>query len=125
MQEALASNPSLAASLGDTGLSGQTDPATQAVAAAQYLKDAATSLESAGVSDPTALDARGYYNFGPSYGTALAQANDSELMSSALNGMSSSSLAANGISDSMTVGQWRASVSAKMGSSANAPILSS
>jgi len=125
MQEALASNPSLAASLGDTGLSGQTDPATQAVAAAQYLKDAATSLEANGVSDPTALDARGYYNFGPSYGTSLAKADDSETMAAALSGLSSSTLTANGISSGMTVGEWRASVAAKMGSSATAPILAS
>ncbi|XCX40551.1 hypothetical protein ABUE34_14775 (plasmid) [Kozakia baliensis] len=125
MQEALASNPTLAASLGDTGLSGQTDPATQAVAAAQYLKDAASSLQANGVSNPTALDARGYYNFGPGYGTSLAKADDSETMASALSGMSSSSLAANGITNGMTVGEWRATVASKMGSSASAPILTS
>jgi len=125
MQEALASNPTLAASLGDTGLSGQTDPATQAVAAAQYLKDAATSLQSAGISSPTALDARGYYNFGPSNGAKIAQADDSTPMAGLLPNLSPASLASNGISSGETVGQWRASISAKMGSSASAPILTS
>ncbi|WP_227004364.1 hypothetical protein [Kozakia baliensis] len=125
MQEALASNPTLAASLGDTGLSGQKDPATQAVAAAQYLKDAASTLQANGISDPTALDARGYYNFGPAAGVKVAQASSDTLMSDVLPTMSSTQLASNGISAGETVGEWKASVTAKMGSSANAPILTS
>ncbi|MBO1360316.1 hypothetical protein J2D73_11005 [Acetobacter sacchari] len=124
LQKALASNPSLASSITDTGTSGQQDPATQAVAAAQYLKDAATSLQSAGISNPTALDARGYYNFGPSNGAKIAQADDDTPMAGLLPNMSATSLANNGITAGETVGQWRASVSAKMGSSASAPILS-
>ncbi|WP_408884338.1 hypothetical protein [Kozakia baliensis] len=122
MQEALASNPTLAASLGDTSLSGQTDPATQAVAAAQYLKDAATSLQSSGIGDPTALDTRAYYNFGPVHGAQIATADDNDLMASYV---PSSQLSGNGITPGETVGQWKATVAAKMGSSANSPVLTS
>ncbi|GBQ96703.1 hypothetical protein AA23498_2709 [Acetobacter nitrogenifigens DSM 23921 = NBRC 105050] len=122
LQKALASDPSLAASITDTGISGQQDPATQAVAAAQYLKDAATSLQKAGISDPTALDTRAYYNFGPQRGAQIATANDSALMSSYV---PSNQLASNGISSGETVGQWKSSVAAKMGSAASSPILSS
>lgn len=122
LQKALASNPSLASSITNTGISGQQDPATQAVAAAQYLKDAATSLQNAGISNPTALDTRAYYNFGPQRGAQIATANDSALMSSYV---PSNQLASNGISSGETVGQWKSSIAAKMGSAASSPILSS
>lgn len=122
LQKALASNPSLASSITNTGVSGQQDPATQAVAAAQYLKDAATSLQNAGINNPTALDTRAYYNFGPQRGAQIATANDSALMSSYV---PSNQLASNGISSGETVGQWKSSIAAKMGSAASSPILSS
>lgn len=122
LQKALASNPILASSITNTGVSGQQDPATQAVAAAQYLKDAATSLQNAGISNPTALDTRAYYNFGPQRGAQIATANDSALMSSYV---PSNQLASNGISSGETVGQWKSSIAAKMGSAASSPILSS
>lgn len=125
LQKALASNPSLASSITNTGVSGQQDPATQAVAAAQYLKDAATSLQNSGISNPTALDARGYYNFGPHAGVQLAQADENASMASVLSNMSSDQLSKNGISPGETVGQWKANVSSKMGSAATSPILSS
>lgn len=54
LEEALAAAPSLASSI-TSGTAGQQDPATQAVAAAQYLKDAATRLQHSGISNPTAL----------------------------------------------------------------------
>lgn len=119
---ALAQDPSLAADI-VPGLAGQSDPATQAIAAAAYLKQGAQYLQNNGISSPTALDARGYYNFGPANGANLAQANDSQLMSSAMPSISSTTLANNGISPSETVGQWRAGVAAKMGSAANQSVL--
>lgn len=122
LQKALASNPSLASTITNTGISGQQDPATQAVAAAQYLKDAATTLQNAGISNPTALDARAYYNFGPTAGQAIARATDDTPMSEFV---SASHMASNGISSNETVGQWRANVASKMGSAASSPILSS
>ena len=109
------------------GLAGQitakNDPASQSIAAAQYLKDGALSLQASGIANPTVLDARGYYNFGPAYGAQLASAPGSQLMSDALNGMSSATLRANGIGDMMTVGQWRASVTNKIGGAASQPVL--
>lgn len=119
LQQALASNPELASSI-TTGTAGQQDPATQAVAAAQYLKDAASTLQSAGVSNPTALDARAYYNFGPSAGSQVATADDNDLMSSYV---SAKALSGNNISSTTTVGEWRASVAAKMGRAASTSIL--
>ncbi|MGD7070800.1 hypothetical protein [Acetobacter sp. AAB5] len=125
LQKALASNPSLASSITNTGVSGQQDPATQAVAAAQYLKDAATTLQNSGVSNPTALDARGYYNFGPHAGVQLAQADENASMASVLSNMSPDQLSKNGISPGETVGQWKSNVASKMGTAAHSPILAS
>jgi len=119
----LAENPSLSSQL-TSGLAGKMDPATEAVAAAQDLKTAATSLQSSGISNPTVLDTRGYYNFGSRYGATLAQASDDQNMSSLLPTYSSSQLAANGITPTTTVGQWRQSIIAKIGNAANQPVLS-
>lgn len=121
MNKALASDPGLASSI-TSGTAGQQDPATQAVAAAQYLKDAALSLQKAGISNPTAVDTRGYYNFGPTTGNALAQASSDSLMSDYI---SSDKMSKNGVSSGMTVGQWRQSVANKMGTGATSPVLSS
>ena len=119
---AVAQDPSLAANI-VPGLAGQNDPATQSIAAAEYLKQGAQYLQSSGIADPTALQVRGYYNFGPQNGANLAQADDSQLMSSAMPLVSSATLTSNGISSGETVGQWRASVAAKMGSAANQSVL--
>jgi len=120
MQEALAADPGLASTITE-GTAGQQDPATQAVAAAQYLKDAATALEGVGVTDPTAVDTRAYYNFGPSAGEQIARADDTSLMSAFV---SSSVMSGNGITAGETVGEWKAAVAAKMGSGATASVLS-
>jgi hypothetical protein len=119
LNEALAADPSLASSI-TSGMAGQQDPATQAVAAAQYLKDAATMLQSAGVSNPTALDTRAYYNFGPQSGAQIATADDTALMSTYV---SSNAMQGNNISSTETVGEWKAGVAAKMGSAASAVVL--
>jgi hypothetical protein len=122
LNAALAQDPSLAANI-VPGLAGQNDPATEAIAAAEYLKQGAQYLQNNGISDPTALQVRGYYNFGPGNGAALAQADDSQLMSSAMPSVSSSTLASNGITPGETVGQWRAGVATKMGGAANQSVL--
>jgi hypothetical protein len=121
LNAALAEDPSLASSI-VPGLVGQSDPATQAIAAAEYLKQAAQSLQNNGVSNPTVLDVRGYYNFGPS-GAAIATADGNATMASVLTNTSAATLAANGITPGETVAQWRSSVSSKIGSAASAPIL--
>jgi len=119
---ALAQNPNLAANI-VPGLAGQSNPATQAIAAAEYLRQGAQYLQNNGVSNPTTLDVRGYYNFGPAGGAEIANATDNQPMSQVLNGVSAATLASNGISPTETVGQWRAGVTAKIGTAASASVL--
>jgi hypothetical protein len=123
LQTALAANPSLASQIVQ-GAAGMDDPTTEAIAASGYLMQANSTLEEAGVSDPTVLDARGYYNFGPTYAVPLAQAPASEPIANVLSGMSQSALAENGISTGETVGQWQASVASEIGTTTNQSILS-
>ena len=114
LRTALAANPALASQIVQ-GPAGVNDPVTAGIAASGYLLQANLALQSAGVSSPTVLDARGYYNFGPGYAPQLALANADEPIANVLSGMSSSALAQNGIKPGETVGQWRASVSNKIG----------
>lgn len=116
---ALAANPSLASQIVQ-GSAGMNDPTTEAIAASGYLMQAAQSLQNAGISDPTVLQARSYYNFGPTYGPQVAQAGSDVAMSSLL---PASYLSQNGISANETVGQWNASVAAKIGNAANQSVL--
>jgi len=118
VREIQASNPAAAAQI-----TTKNDPASQAFAAAQYLKDGASALQKANIPNPTVLDVRGFYNFGPGYGAQLASASDNQLMSTTLSGMSSASLTANGISSNTTVGQWRQGVISKIGDAASQPVL--
>jgi len=100
------------------------DPATEAIAAAQELKTTALNLQKAGIDNPTAIDVRGGYNFGTANAAPLAQAQDNQLMSQVLIGTSQGTMIANGVTPSTTtVGQWRQSVSAKLGGAANQPVL--
>ena len=123
MNAALAAHPELAGTT-TSGLAGQNDPATQSIAAAEYLKQAAQSLQSnAGIDNPTVLDVRGSYNFGPGNGAAIATADGSALMTDTVHGLSSSALAANGVTPTTTVQQWRDTVSAKMGTASTQPVL--
>ena len=123
IQAALAQNPSLAGTI-DTSLAGKMDPANEAIAAAQDLKNAATALQNAGIQNPTVLDVRGSYNFGPAAGQVLAQAPESRNMAELLSSFySPAQLAANGISPTTTVGQWRQSVISKIGSAAAQTVL--
>jgi hypothetical protein len=122
LQTALAANPSLASQIVQ-GDAGRMDPATEAIATSGYLIQAVQNLQGAGIADPTVLQVRGYYNFGPAYGAQLAQASDSEPIASVLYGRSQSALAQNGIRQGETVGQWRATVSSKIGNAANQSVV--
>lgn len=122
LQAALQQNPNLASNIVQ-GSAGMNDPATESIAASEYLLQGAQYLENNGISDPTVLQVRGYYNFGPSAGAALANATDDEPISQALSGYSASTLAANGITPGETVRQWRTATSAKLGGAAGAPVL--
>jgi hypothetical protein len=105
------------------GLAGQMDPATESIAASEYLLQGAQYLQSNGISDPSVMQVRGYYNFGPSNGLALAIADPNETMAAAMPTVSAATLAANGISSGETVAQWQAGVAAKIGSAANQSVL--
>jgi hypothetical protein len=123
ISQALAQNPSLSGVI-DTSLAGKMDPANQAIAAAQDLKNAAAVLQNAGISNPTVLDTRGYYNFGAAPGVAIAQALDSANLAEILAAYyTPSQMAANGVSPSTTVGQWRQNISAEIGAAATQSVL--
>jgi len=121
---AVAQNPSLASTI-VPGLAGQMDPTTESIAASEYLLQGAQYLQNQGITDPTVLDVRGYYNFGPQGGAQIANASPNQTMASVLTGYSAATLAANGITPSETVGQWQASVSAKIGNAASQSVLNS
>jgi hypothetical protein len=114
---ALAQNPSLASTI-VPGLAGQMDPTTESIAASEYLLQGAQYLQANGVSSPTVTDVRGYYNFGPAGGAAIANAQPDATMSSVLYNYSGSTLAANGITPGETVAQWQTGVAAKIGNAA-------
>ena len=123
LQTALAANPSLASSIVQ-GSAGMNDPTTEAIAASGYLMQANSQLQAAGVTNPTVIQARALYNYGPTSGLELAQADPSETMTEAMPNVSASTLAANGVQPGETVAQWNAAESAKIGNAANASILS-
>ena len=114
---AVAQNPSLASQI-VPGLAGQMDPATESIAASEYLLQGAQYLQASGVTNPTVLDVRGYYNFGPVGGAAIANAPPDATMASTLSMYPASTLAKNGITPGETVSQWQASVAAKIGNAA-------
>jgi hypothetical protein len=117
---AINDNPSLAS----TTTGNINDPGSEAAAAAEYLKQAAQQLENAGISNPTVVDTRGYYNFGPAAGVDIATANPSETMSAAMPGVSLATQSRNGVTSGETVAQWQAAAAAKIGNAANQSILS-
>ena len=111
---AVAANPALAGSI-VSGAAGQTDPATEAAAAAEYMSQLATTLQNSGISDPTVLDVRAGYAFGGSYMAQVDAAPDSEPLGQILTGWNSQTYAQNGLTPSTTVGQWRATQTARLG----------
>ena len=124
MNSALARKPNLVMNT-VSGLAGKLDPATQSVAAAEYLRQGAMSLQSNQISNPTVLDVRSYYNFGPGNAANIARAESMDLMSAHVTGLTVAQFRANGIDPATTtVGQWRANVTNKIGpSAASAPVL--
>ncbi len=120
---ALAYDPDIANSI-VSGLAGKMDPATEAYAAAYELRSDALALQNDGVSDPTVIQARAMYQFGGGAGLQVAEANDSDTLESYIN-LTPSQLAANGLTATETVGQWRQTVVGKLGATtANQSILS-
>jgi hypothetical protein len=119
LQTALAADPSLASEIVQ-GAAGMDDPATEAIAASGYLIEANQTLENIGVTDPTVLDVRSYYEFGPTYGSEIASSNSNTPLSSIL---PSSYLSNNGISSTETIGQWESGVAAKIGNAATQSVL--
>jgi len=124
MAAALQRNPNLAANI-VPGLAGKLDPATQSIASAEYERQGAEYLQAHQVQNPTVLDVRGYYNFGPSNASAIALADSNALMSSQVSGLTAKQFQQNGIDPATTtVGQWRASVTSRIGqSAAQTPVL--
>jgi hypothetical protein len=122
LQTALGADPSLASEIVQ-GSTGMADPTTEAIAASGYLMEASQALENAGISNPTVLDARAYYNFGPTNGVDLATADPTELVSAAMPNVSQATLSKNGISADETVAQYQASVTSKIGNTANQKVL--
>jgi hypothetical protein len=114
LNTALAANPALASQIVQ-GSAGMNDPTTEAIAASGYLMQANQILQSDGISNPTVMEARAYYQFGPTYGPQVAQASPDMIMASLL---PASWLTNNGISSTETVSQWEASVQSKIGNAA-------
>ena len=123
MAAALQQNPNLAANI-VPGLAGKSDPATQSIAAAEYLRQGALALQATNLPNPTVLDVRGYYNFGPGNASAVARASNDTVLSNVVP-LTLDQYRANGITPGVTtIGQWRASVTNKIGiSTAQAPVL--
>jgi hypothetical protein len=119
---ALRANPSLRDQI-VPGLAGKTDLVTQSIAAAQYVKQGAVSFQSRGIDNPTVLDTRSYYQFGPGYGFRVADAPDSANLRSVLEGTGEATFRANGISETMTVGDWRQSIVRRVGTAAYQTVL--
>ena len=113
-----ASNPNLASQI-----TTKNDPISQSISASQYLKQGAQTLQASGIADPTNIDVRGYYQFGPANAASLARASDNQIFATAITGLSPKTLAANGITETTTVGQWKQTVSSKLGSAAGQSVL--
>ena len=122
IQTALSVDPSLASRI-VSGDSGRMDPVTESIAASGYQIQAVQALQNAGITNPTVLDTRGFYNFGPTNGVALATADPSETMAAAMPNVSAATLVKNGVTPGETVGQWQASIRAKIGNAANQTVL--
>jgi hypothetical protein len=119
---ALAYDPAISGGI-VSGLAGQMDPTTEAYAASYELRTDALALENQGISDPTVLQTRAMYQFGAGAGPGVASAPDSANIAQ-LTGLSAASLAANGLTTSSTVGDWRQTIINKLGSAtANQSVL--
>jgi hypothetical protein len=106
----------------DTSLAGKMDPANEAIAASQDLKNAALNLQAKGISDPTVLETRAVYQFGAGIGPSVAKAPDSANLNNIIN-LTPTQLQNNGLTTATTVGQWRQSVISKLGTTASQVVL--
>jgi hypothetical protein len=119
---AVAYDPAISGSI-VSGLGGPMDPTTEAYAASYELRTDALALQGDGITDPTVLQTRAVYQFGGSVGPDVAAAQDSANLAQ-ITGLSAASLAANGLTTSSTVGQWRQTIINKLGSAtANQTVL--
>jgi hypothetical protein len=98
-----------------SGSAGQMDPTTEAYAASYELRQDALTLENDGISDPTVLQTRAMYQFGTGAGPRVAAVDDAANLEQIVQ-LSPASLAANGLTASSTVGQWRQTIVNKLGS---------
>jgi hypothetical protein len=119
LQTALAADPSLASQIVQ-GAAGVNDPTTEAIAATGYLMQANQNLENSDITNPTVMDVRSYYEFGPQYGAPVANAAPSTLLADVV---PQSYLTSNNIPLNSTVAQWRASVANTVGNTANQSVL--
>jgi len=108
----------------DTSLNGRTNASNEAIAASWELKSAVTQLQNAGIANPTVLDTRAIYQFGGSVGDEVARASDSQNLNSIIH-LSATNLAKNGLTTSTTVGEWRATVTKRLGTSTASQIVMS
>ena len=122
LQQAVAQNPQLASQV-VFGQAGQMNPVSESIAASEYLAQGAQFLQNNGISNPTVVDVRGYYNFGPAGGAAVANAPPDATMASVLSMYPASVLVADGVTPGETVSQWHASIAAKIGTAANQSVL--
>ncbi len=118
---AIAEDPSIAGSI-VSGLAGRMDPGTEAYAAAYELQQDAQLVQGQTGSNPTVLQVRAVYQFGAGSGPTVATAPDSANIESIVN-LSAASLAANGLTASSTVGDWRAMQTNKLGADAYQTVL--
>lgn len=119
---ALQENPSLRGQI-VSGLAGKNDPVTQSIAAAQYLRQGAEALQRANIANPTVLETRSYYQFGPRYAADVARADDSENLRELLPTFSEATFRANNITSTTTVGEWRTRIINQIGSAAYQTVL--
>ncbi len=115
INEFAANNPDIPV---DTSLAGKMDPTNEAYAAAQYLADGVAALQNNGDANPTNSDLRAYYQFGGGAGPKVALAPDSANLEGLVN-LTPSQMAANGITATTTVGQWRQTYANQVGAVAN------
>jgi len=114
---ALAANPSLASQI-VPGPAGVNDPVTAGIAASGYLLMGANAVQRRGIENPTFSQVRGYFQLGPADGINVATAAPDSTLGAVLQHTSTQTLAANGLSPSMTVAQYQAIFGSKIGNAA-------
>jgi hypothetical protein len=122
LREALAIDPSLTSQIVQ-GHGAISDPTTAAIAASGYLILVAQTLQNAGISHPTILQARCYFIFGAANVGKLATASPGTLMSEAMPSVSQATLTANGVAPGETVAEWETSITARIGAAATQSLL--